>query len=119
MSKSICLPKHRSAMSSVETTTPDGRRSHSVSAVGVTVNPADETDDVGTAGRRYWPDVLGVLWVLGAALAVLLPALIHGVYLGPYDILSTIGLTAEHGVVVHNPSMRDLASLFIPFTEQN
>ncbi len=64
------------------------------------------------------PDVLGVLWVLAAGVAVLLPALIHGLYLGPYDILSTVGLTAQHGVVVHNSSMRDLTSLFIPFTDQ-
>ena len=69
-------------------------------------------------GRPRGRDALGVLWVLGAGIAVLLPALIHGLYLGPYDILSTIGLTAQHSVVVHNPSMRDLTSLFIPFTEQ-
>ena len=56
--------------------------------------------------------------MLAAGVAVLLPALIHGLYLGPYDILSTVGLTAQHGVVVHNPSMRDLTSLFIPFTDQ-
>ena len=101
---------------------PDRRDSRDAAAVGVMVDltgPSAGADHVGTRGRHYGPDVLGVLWVLGAGLAVLLPALIHGLYLGPYDILSTIGLTAQHGVVVHNPSMRDLTSLFIPFTEQN
>jgi hypothetical protein len=115
----ICPPIHGPAVSPVD---PDRRDARDAVAVGVMVNPTGpsaEADPVVTRGRRYGPDVLGVLWVLGAGLAVLLPALIHGLYLGPYDILSTIGLTAQHGVVVHNPSMRDLTSLFIPFTEQN
>ena len=64
------------------------------------------------------PDVLGVAWVLVAGVAVLLPALVHGIYLGPYDILSTNGLTAQHGGVVHNFSLRDQIALFIPFTDQ-
>jgi hypothetical protein len=67
---------------------------------------------------RAVPDVLGIAWVLAAGVAVLLPALIHGIYLGPYDILSTNGLTAQAGGVVHNFSLRDQIALFIPFTEQ-
>ncbi len=77
-----------------------------------------DTDGVAARGHTRLPDLLGVLWVLAAGVAVLVPALLHGLYLGPYDILSTIGLTTQHGVVVHNPSMRDLTSLFIPFTHQ-
>ena len=68
--------------------------------------------------RRALPDVLGLAWVVAAGMALLLPALIHGIYLGPYDILGTNGLTAQHGVVVHNFSLRDQITLFIPFTEQ-
>ena len=68
--------------------------------------------------RSRLPDVLGVSWVLVAAVAVLVPALGHGIYLGPYDILSTNGLTARHGVVVHNPTLRDQIALFIPYTQQ-
>ena len=56
--------------------------------------------------------------MVGAGIALLIPALVHGVYLGPYDILSTNGLTAQHGAIVHNSSLRDQIALFIPFTEQ-
>ncbi len=62
--------------------------------------------------------MLGVGWVLVAGVAVLIPALVHGIYLGPYDILTTNGLTSQSGIVVHNPSLRDQIALFIPFTEQ-
>ena len=68
--------------------------------------------------RTRLPDLLGVAWVLVAGIGVLLPALLHGIYLGPFDILSTNGLTAQHGGVVHNPTLRDLISSFIPSTEQ-
>jgi hypothetical protein len=68
--------------------------------------------------RARLPEVLGVSWVLVSSIAVLVPALVHGVFLGPYDILSTNGLTAVPGAVVHNPSLRDQIALFIPYTEQ-
>jgi Bacterial membrane protein YfhO len=68
--------------------------------------------------HRAIPDVLGIGWVVAAAVAMLLPALVHGIYLGPYDILSTNGLTAQHGGTVHNFSLRDQIALFIPFTDQ-
>ncbi len=106
-------------MTPVDAATPPRR---APDPTGMTADRSGRIDGVtGTVGRnRPWlPDVLGILWVLAAGVAVLLPALIHGVYLGPYDILSTIGLTTQHGVVVHNPSMRDLTSLFIPFTQQD
>jgi hypothetical protein len=107
-------------MARLDATTPTGRfpRDEAVGMKAEPTAPPAEATDTARRGRARRRDVLGVLWVLGAGVAVLLPALIHGVYLGPYDILSTIGLTAQHGVVVHNPSMRDLTSLFIPFTEQ-
>jgi hypothetical protein len=79
--------------------------------------PESSSEPVATKRPRL-PDVLGVLWVLAAGIAVLLPALFHGIYLGPYDILTTTGLTVQHGGAVHNPSLRDLIALFIPFTEQ-
>ncbi len=80
------------------------------SSLGVAATPSRRS--------RAVPDVLGIAWVLGAGVAVLLPALVHGIYLGPYDILSTNGLTAQAGGVVHNFSLRDQIALFIPFTEQ-
>lgn len=70
-------------------------------------------------GCRSWlPDLLGIAWVVAAGVAVLVPALLHGVYLGPFDILSTNGLTAQAGGAVHNMDLRDLISSFIPSTQQ-
>ena len=43
--------------------------------------------------RRVVPHVVGISWVIGAAMLTLAPALHHGLSLGPYDILSQSGLT--------------------------
>jgi len=70
-------------------------------------------------GAKYpgWvPDALGVLWVLAAGIAVLLPALFHGLHLGPYDLLSQYGLSAHPGVVVHNTSNGDQIDQMVPWT---
>src|SRR5271168_1355090 len=66
--------------------------------------------------RRAVPDAAGVLFVIGAAVAVLLPALLHGGALGPYDLLSRYGLTARSGVTVHNSQTTDLIAQMIPWT---
>lgn len=66
--------------------------------------------------RRWLPDLLGLVWVLGAAVAVMLPPLVHGLSLGPYDLLSKHGLTSQHGLAVHNPKTSDQIQLFIPWT---
>jgi hypothetical protein len=66
--------------------------------------------------RRWLPDLLGIAWVLGAAGAVMLPPLVHGLSLGPYDFLSTHGLTSQPGLGVHNPKTSDQIQLFIPWT---
>ena len=68
------------------------------------------------AGRRWAPDLLGVVWVLAAAVAVLVPALLHGASLGPFDQLSQYGLSKEPGVVVHNTITLDQIQQFIPWT---
>ena len=68
--------------------------------------------------RAWWPDVLGVLWVLGAAFAVLLPPLVHGSSLGPFDILSQYSLSKQHAVTVHNWRLIDQITAIIPFTTQ-
>lgn len=67
-------------------------------------------------GRSRWPDVLGVLWVLVAAAVTMIPALAHGSALGSYDFLSKWGLSTQHGVVVHNSNIGDLADAIIPWT---
>ncbi len=64
------------------------------------------------------PDLLGILWVLAAAGAVMGPALVHGLSLGPFDLLSQAGLSTQSGVVVHNQQTGDLIRLFIPWNAQ-
>ena len=66
--------------------------------------------------RPWLPDLLGIGWVLAAAAAVMGPSLVHGLSLGPFDLLSQHGLTAQRGVVVHNPKTSDQIQLFIPWT---
>jgi len=70
----------------------------------------------GVVKHHFKWDALGLAWVVAAGIAPLIPALVHGAALGPYDILSTIGLTSTPGGSVHNFSQRDLIALFIPFT---
>ena len=95
------------------------RTASAASAAGAASAAPDSEFVVPVASmRRRLPDLLGVSWVIGAAVAVLIPTLVHGVSLGPYDILSTNGLTAQHGATVHNFSLRDQIALFIPYTEQ-
>ena len=64
---------------------------------------------------RLWPDVVGVLWIVAAAVLALVPALVHGFYLGPYDLLSKYGLTTRPGVVPHNYAVGDLNDEVIPW----
>jgi hypothetical protein len=60
--------------------------------------------------------VTAITWVLGAAAAVLAPALAHGAYLGPYDVLSRYGLSAQPGVLVHYSGPSDQIQQMIPWT---
>jgi hypothetical protein len=81
--------------------------------------------DVGRAGvestprinwQRLRPHALGVLWVIGAAIVTLAPALHHGLSLGPYDILSGNGLTRIPGATVHNTVTGDQIDEMIPWS---
>ena len=65
--------------------------------------------------RRRWLDLLGVLWVVGAACVALVPALRHGSYIGSYDTLSTYGLTTRHGLFLHNAAIGDQTNQIIPW----
>lgn len=47
---------------------------------------------------------------------MLAPALRPGISLGPFDILSRLGLTAQTGVTVHNPMQSDQILFFGPMT---
>ena len=64
--------------------------------------------------RRWLGDVVGVTVVVVAVLAVLAPALRPGVTLGPYDLLSRVGLTARPGVRVHSTFPSDQVLYFLP-----
>ena len=66
--------------------------------------------------RRMWPDLAGLLFVVAAAVAVLLPALLHGGSLGPFDLLSRYGVSKQSGVTVHNAQTTDLIAQMIPWT---
>ncbi len=60
--------------------------------------------------------VLGLSWVVGAAVLVLVPALHHGLSLGPYDLLSQSGLTKTPGVTLRNSANGDQLAEMIPWS---
>src|ERR1700681_4230982 len=66
--------------------------------------------------RNAAPDVLGLVLVVAAGVAVMGPALVHGASLGPFDLLSRYGVTKQTGVVVHNAQATDQIAQMIPWT---
>src|SRR5580698_6705014 len=66
-------------------------------------------------GRRL--EIIGILWVVGAACVALVPTLIHGPYIGPFDFLSQHGLTTRAGVIVHNAANGDLEDEVVPWAQ--
>lgn len=80
------------------------------------VDPCQGQDVEPTDGRWGKFDVLGLALVVVAGVLVLVPALVHGSSLGPYDILQNSGLNKTPGVTVHNTTLLDQIRLFIPWT---
>jgi len=66
--------------------------------------------------RRLVPDVLGLVYVVAAGVGLVLPALIHGIHLGPFDLLSQDGLLKKAGVVPHNTWVGDQVASMMPWT---
>lgn len=99
------------------TTLSDGCRTSKVSLMA----SGESTGDGQLPTRRHltggWAcfDALGIGWVILAGVAVLVPALLHGLYLGPYDLLANHGVTSQSGVPVHNTDIGDQISEFIPW----
>jgi hypothetical protein len=79
------------------------------------------TPDGRTRRRRWLPDILGLAWVVGAGVAVLVPALSRGWSLGPFDQLGRLGLTRTNFSVpvkslkIQNPQVVDLIRELIPW----
>jgi hypothetical protein len=61
-------------------------------------------------------NLAGLLWVLVAGIAVLIPALVHGSSFGGFDLLSRYGLTANPRVAVHNLTATDQINEIIPWS---
>ena len=69
--------------------------------------------------RPTWlPDLLGLAWVVLAGVSVLVPALLHGASLGPYDELARYGLTSDPSVTPYNLQRGDLIAEMIPWASQ-
>jgi hypothetical protein len=67
--------------------------------------------------RRVLIEIVGVAWVVGAAVAVLVPALAHGQFLGSYGWLSGFGLTQSKSVVwLHGNAGADQIDQMIPWS---
>lgn len=63
----------------------------------------------------YWSDVGGILWVLIAGIAILLPSLLDGNVFGPFDLVSGMGITTQASVSPHIFQNSDLANSLIPW----
>jgi Bacterial membrane protein YfhO len=90
-----------------------------MSALGVepTLESEPPSHDV-TPSRRWLFELVGVGWVIAAAVAVMLPALLHGRSLGPYDFLWRYGLSKQPGVPTGFVGSKagDQISQFIPWS---
>lgn len=72
----------------------------------------------GNTLRRALPDILGIVWVLGVSISLILPALLHGVHLGPYNVL----YSPDHGLATvgrrpaHLWTNTDIVDQMIPWS---
>jgi hypothetical protein len=56
------------------------------------------------------------VYVVAAGVVLVLPALIHGTHLGPFDLLAQDGLLERSGVVPHNTWVGDQVASMMPWT---
>ena len=60
--------------------------------------------------------MVGVAWVVLAGLALLVPMIVHGRVLGPFDLLSRIGLTKHPGIKIHSLEYGDVIDSLLPWS---
>ena len=95
--------------------------------VGRCMSESRGGDNLGSGqSARFWAgfdgpppwylDLVGVGWVVAAAVAVMLPALTRGASLGPYGLLARDGLLIQHGGGARNPFAADQITQMIPWT---
>lgn len=65
---------------------------------------------------RRAPQLLGLVWLVAAAFAVLGPALAHGDSLGPFDALYLYGLSAKPGALIHDLYTVDQVRALLPWS---
>ena len=80
--------------------------------------PVVSTEQEVRQSRGTWgyADAFGLAVVIIAGVLVVVPALARGTFFGPYDILQSTGLNKVPNVQVHNATLFDQISLFIPWT---
>ena len=61
-------------------------------------------------------DLCALLWIVAVAVGLLLPALVHGPFIGSFDLQFRNGLTARPGVISHNWTTSDQVAAIIPWT---
>ncbi len=66
--------------------------------------------------RRIVPEALAVLWIIAVAVAAFIPALIHGISLGPYTYLTSYGLRYGGDAGLHNALLSDQITQMIPWS---
>jgi hypothetical protein len=70
----------------------------------------------GRKPRAFWVDVLGILWIVAAAVLALVPTFAHGKYFGSFDFLRQYGLTKSGSqFIVHNASLGDQTDEVLPW----
>jgi hypothetical protein len=77
---------------------------------------SSEQDAEQSRGNWKASDALGLAVVAIAGILVLVPTLSHGIFFGSYDILQSSGLNKVPNVKVHNATLFDQISLFVPWT---
>src|ERR1700722_10603709 len=89
---------------------------HHSETVEVTESPSSRRPVKSSRLSHVGRHALGIAWTVSAGVLLVLPALLRGVHLGPYDLLSRSGLLKQPGVAVHNTWVGDQIAQMITWT---